>query len=104
MPELIAVQARALRAEGEAQALSKIFSTVREAGIAPSDMLGYKYLETLPEVAAGDANKLLLLATGAANAMGAVAGLGAAFSEGAAAPKGPEPPRTPPPPTPPAGA
>ena len=50
-------------------------------------MLGYKYLETLPQVAAGDANKLLLLPTGAADAMGAVAGLGAAFSEGAATAK-----------------
>jgi len=92
-------QARALRAEGEAQALGKIFETVRSAGIAPSDMLGYKYLEALPQVAAGDSSKLLLLPSGAADAMGAVAGLGAAFSEGAAAP-GPR--RTPPQPKPPA--
>ena len=90
-------QARALRAEGEAQALGKIFDTVREAGIAPSDMLGYKYLEALPLVAAGDANKLLLLPTGAADAMGAVAGLGAAFSEGTTGQRKPEPRRTPPP-------
>ena len=77
-------QARALRAQGEAEALAKIFETVREAGINPTDMLGYKYLEALPAVAAGDANKLLLLPTGASQAMGAVAGLGAAFAEGAA--------------------
>jgi regulator of protease activity HflC (stomatin/prohibitin superfamily) len=77
-------KARALRAQGEAEALSKIFETVREAGIDPTDMLGYKYLEALPAVAAGDANKLLLLPTGASQAMGAVAGLGAAFAEGAA--------------------
>jgi hypothetical protein len=60
-------------------------------------MLGYKYLEALPQVAAGDANKLLLLPTGAADAMGAVAGLGAAFSEGATGQRKPEPRRTPPP-------
>jgi regulator of protease activity HflC (stomatin/prohibitin superfamily) len=77
-------QARALRAQGEAEALAKIFDTVRKAGIDPSDMLGYKYLESLPAVAAGDANKLLLLPAGASQAMGAVAGLGAAFAEGAA--------------------
>jgi regulator of protease activity HflC (stomatin/prohibitin superfamily) len=77
-------RARALRAEGEAEALGRIFDTVRDAGIAPSDMLGYKYLEALPAVAAGDANKLLLLPTGASEAMGAVAGLGAAFREGSA--------------------
>lgn len=77
-------QARALRAQGEAEALRKIFDTVREGGIEAADMLGYKYLEALPAVAAGDANKLMLLPAGASQAMGAVAGLGAAFSEGAA--------------------
>ena len=89
-------QARALRAEGEAEALRRIFTTAAEAGIDPSAMLGYKYLETLPQVAAGDANKLLLMPTGAADAMGAVAGLGAAFAEGAAAT--PRAPRKDPPP------
>ena len=77
-------QARALRAEGEAEALHQIFSAVAESGIDASAMLGYKYLETLPLVAAGDANKLLLLPAGAAQAMGAAVGLGAAFAEGAA--------------------
>ncbi len=88
-------EARALRAEGEAEALGKIFATVQSAGIAPADMLGYKYLEALPAVAAGDANKLLLLPTGAADAMGAVAGLGAAFSEGATPPRAKPDPRPP---------
>jgi regulator of protease activity HflC (stomatin/prohibitin superfamily) len=92
-------QARALRAEGEAEALRRIFTTAAEAGIDPNAMLGYKYLETLPQVAAGDANKLLLLPTGAANAMGAVAGLGAVFAEGSAGtPRTPR--REPPPATP----
>jgi regulator of protease activity HflC (stomatin/prohibitin superfamily) len=97
-------QARALRAQGEAEALSKIFEMVAQVGIDPADMLGYKYLEALPAVAAGDANKLLLLPTGAAQAMGAVAGLGAAFTQGAAAtPRAARPspakPGQPPPPT-----
>ena len=56
-------------------------------------MLGYKYLEALPAVAAGDANKLLLLPTGASDAMGAVAGLGAAFARAPPAPKPSRPPR-----------
>ena len=59
-------------------------------------MLGYKYLETLPTVAAGEANKLMLLPAGASDAMGAVAGLGAAFAEGAAATR--RTPRSGPPP------
>jgi regulator of protease activity HflC (stomatin/prohibitin superfamily) len=91
-------EARALRAEGEAQALGKIFEMVRTAGIAPADMLGYKYLEALPAVADGEANKLLLLPTGAADAMGAVAGLGSAFAEGMAPSKERGDRRTPPPP------
>jgi regulator of protease activity HflC (stomatin/prohibitin superfamily) len=90
-------QARALRAEGEAEALGKIFDTVQSSGIAPADMLGYKYLEALPAVADGDANKLLLLPAGASEAMGAVAGLGSAFAEGLAPPRA-RPERRPPPP------
>jgi len=89
-------QARALRAEGEAEALKRIFTTAAEAGIEASAMLGYKYLETLPTVAAGEANKLMLLPAGASDAMGAVAGLGAAFAEGAAATR--RTPRSAPPP------
>jgi len=92
-------EARALRAQGEAEALQKVFDTMHSAGIDPADMLGYKYLEALPAVAAGDANKLLLLPAGASQAMGAVAGMGAAFAEGqAATPTKPAPrtPRTPP--------
>jgi len=92
-------QARALRAEGEAEALQRIFTTAAEAGIESRAMLGYKYLETLPQVAAGAANKLLLLPAGASDAMGAVAGLGAAFAEGAAATR-PAPRKDPPPGTP----
>jgi regulator of protease activity HflC (stomatin/prohibitin superfamily) len=75
-------QARALRAAGEAEALANVFNMVEKTGIAPSDMLGYKYLDALPAVAAGDANKLLLLPSGASNAMGAIAGLGAALATG----------------------
>jgi regulator of protease activity HflC (stomatin/prohibitin superfamily) len=78
-------KARALRAQGEAEALKRVFDTVREAGIDPSNMLGYKYLDVLPAVSAGEANKLLVLPAGAADAMSAVAGLGAAFAQGQAA-------------------
>ncbi len=86
-------QSRALRARGEAEALEHVFDMVKKADILPSDMLGYKYLEALPAVAAGDANKLLLLPSGASEGMGAVAGLGAAFAQGAAPDKDQEPPR-----------
>jgi regulator of protease activity HflC (stomatin/prohibitin superfamily) len=92
-------QARALRAEGEAEALRRIFTMAADAGIDSTVMLGYKYLEALPAVAAGDATKLMFLPAGAADAMGAVAGLGAALAEGSRqAPSKPsEPPPAPPP-------
>ena len=86
-------QSRALRARGEAEALEHVFDMVKKANILPSDMLGYKFREALPAVAAGDANKLLLLPSGASDGMGAVAGLGAAFAQGAAPDKEPEAPR-----------
>jgi regulator of protease activity HflC (stomatin/prohibitin superfamily) len=86
-------QSRALRARGEAEALEHVFDMVKKANILPSDMLGYKYLEALPAVAAGDANKLLLRPSGASDGMGAVAGLGAAFAQGAAPDREPEAPR-----------
>ena len=55
-------QARALRAEGEAEALADgVRAPSRETGSPRADMLGYKYLEALPAVADGDANKLMLL-------------------------------------------
>jgi regulator of protease activity HflC (stomatin/prohibitin superfamily) len=70
-------EARALRAEGEAQALENVFAAMGRAGAAPDTVLGYKYLEVLPLLAAGDANKLIVVPGGASQAMGAVAGLGA---------------------------
>ena len=73
--------------QGEAEALQRVFDTVREPGIDPTNMLGYKYLDVLPAVSAGEANKLLVLPAGAAEAMGAVAGLGAAFAQGQTAPR-----------------
>jgi regulator of protease activity HflC (stomatin/prohibitin superfamily) len=93
-------QARALRAQGEAEALKRVFDTVREAGIDPANMLGYKYLDVLPAVSAGEANKLLVLPAGAAEAMGAVAGLGAAFAQGQEPAPAARPLRRPPEPPP----
>jgi regulator of protease activity HflC (stomatin/prohibitin superfamily) len=75
-------QAQALRAQGEAEGLRAIFDMIAESGVDPANVLGYKYLEALPAVAAGDANKLLLLPAGASEGMAAVAGLGAAFAAG----------------------
>jgi regulator of protease activity HflC (stomatin/prohibitin superfamily) len=90
-------RARALRAEGEAEALAEVFGVIEKHGVQPADMLGYKYLDVLPRVAAGEANKLLMLPAGASQAMAAVAGLGAAFSSGAGAHAAAAPPPSGPP-------
>ncbi len=92
-------QARALRAQGEAEALRQIFEMIKTSGADPANVLGYKYLEALPAVAAGDANKLIVVPSGASDAMAAVASMGAAFATGAAEnspPKAPKPAAPPP--------
>jgi len=50
-------KAEVLRAEGEARAVTEIFDAVRSANLDES-MLAYRYLEQLPELAKGDANKV----------------------------------------------
>ncbi|WP_019854439.1 SPFH domain-containing protein [Actinopolyspora mortivallis] len=46
-----------LRAQGEAKAIEKRFAAVRRSKPTP-EMLAYQYLQTLPEMAQGDANKV----------------------------------------------
>jgi regulator of protease activity HflC (stomatin/prohibitin superfamily) len=74
-------EARALRAEGEAQALANVFAAIDRVDAGVEAALGYKYLEVLPQLAAGPASKLIVVPAGAAQAMGAVAGLGTALQQ-----------------------
>jgi len=53
-------QAEILRAEGEAKAVTEVFDAVRSAKL-DSSMLAYRYLEQLPELAKGDANKVWVI-------------------------------------------
>src|ERR1700743_392629 len=46
-----------LRAQGQAKAIEKTFAAIK-AGRATPEMLAYQYLQTLPEMARGDANKV----------------------------------------------
>src|SRR6201995_5724426 len=46
-----------LRAQGEAKAIEKTFAAIK-AGRPTPEMLAYQYLQTLPEMARGDANKV----------------------------------------------
>lgn len=53
-------QAEILRAEGEAKAVTEVFDAVRSAKL-DSSMLAYRYLEQLPELAKGEANKVWVI-------------------------------------------
>lgn len=65
-----------LRADGEAQAVQKVFHAIHKAN--PSkDLLTYQYLQTLPKLAEGDANKLWFIPTELGDAL---RGLGNAFA------------------------
>ena len=91
-------QAAILRAEGEAQAIATVFSAIH-AGKPDPQLLSYQYLQMLPELAKGDANKVFVIPSEFAEAFG---GLTKAFAsgqtggesaDGAAAEAGPAPQR-----------
>ena len=53
-------QAKMLRAEGEAQAITTVFNAIH-AGQPDQSLLAYQYLQMLPEIARGDANKVWIV-------------------------------------------
>ncbi len=53
-------KAAALRAEGEAQAVRTVFEAIH-AGDPDQKLLSYQYLQMLPKIAEGDANKLWIV-------------------------------------------
>lgn len=69
-------KAAILRADGEAQAIQKVFRAIHAAN--PSQkLLTYQYLQTLPKLAEGDANKLWFIPTELGDAL---RGIGNAFT------------------------
>jgi hypothetical protein len=52
--------AQATRARGQAQAISTVFRAIHE-GNPDQRLLAYQYLQALPEIAQGDANKLWIV-------------------------------------------
>lgn len=69
-------KAAILRADGEAQAIQKVFQAIHASN--PSQkLLTYQYLQTLPKLAEGDANKLWFIPTELGDAL---RGIGNAFN------------------------
>jgi regulator of protease activity HflC (stomatin/prohibitin superfamily) len=64
-------QAAILRAEGEAQAISTVFESIHKGDPDPK-LLSYQYLQMLPQLAKGDANKVFVIPSEFAEAFGGI--------------------------------
>jgi regulator of protease activity HflC (stomatin/prohibitin superfamily) len=62
-------QAAILRAQGEAKAIETVFAAIHEGGPDPQ-LLSYQYLQMLPELARGDANKVFMIPSEFSQAFG----------------------------------
>ncbi len=76
-----------LRAEGEASAIDTVFRAIH-AGDPDQGLLSYQYLQMLPKLAQGEANKIFIIPSEFSQALGAVGGAIA----GAVRPSPPPPP------------
>ena len=66
-------QAMMLRAEGEAKAIDTVFRAIHE-GDADPKLLAYQYLQMLPQIAQGDANKMWIIPSELTQALGKLGG------------------------------
>ncbi|HEV7811880.1 MAG TPA: SPFH domain-containing protein, partial [Leifsonia sp.] len=72
-------QAAVLRAKGEAEAITTVFGAIH-AGDPDGPLLAYQYLQTLPKLAEGEANKLWIIPSELTEAL---KGIGKGFLGGA---------------------
>jgi hypothetical protein len=75
--------ARYLAAQGQAKAIETVFASIHASDPDPK-LLAYQYLQTLPQIAQGDANKLWIVPSEFSKALEGLAGLtgnGAAAGE-----------------------
>jgi regulator of protease activity HflC (stomatin/prohibitin superfamily) len=75
-----AKEAAILRSEGEAQAIDTVFRAIHEGDPDPK-LLSYQYLQMLPQLAQGEANKIWVIPTEFTRALGQIGG---AFAGGGA--------------------
>ena len=71
-----AKQAAILRAEGDARAINTVFTAIHE-GKPDQELLSYQYLQMLPQLAQGNANKVFVIPSEFTDAFG---GIGKALS------------------------
>lgn len=66
-------RAQVLRADGEAQAIQRVVSAIKEADVDPQ-VLAYQYVQSLPELANGSANKVWVVPAELSAAMKVLSG------------------------------
>jgi regulator of protease activity HflC (stomatin/prohibitin superfamily) len=66
-------QATMLQAEGQAKAIETVFQAIHD-GKPDAELLAYQYLQTLPQIAQGEANKVWIIPSDLQQAVGRVAG------------------------------
>ena len=77
-------EAQILFAEGQSKAIETVFEAIHRGDPDPK-LLAYQYLQTLPKIAEGDANKLWIVPSELTSALGGLGGmLGAARGDDAA--------------------
>jgi regulator of protease activity HflC (stomatin/prohibitin superfamily) len=64
-------QAAILKAEGEAQAIATVFDAIHKGNV-DQKLLSYQYLQMLPQLAQGDANKVFVIPSEFAEAFGGI--------------------------------
>jgi regulator of protease activity HflC (stomatin/prohibitin superfamily) len=74
--------ARYLAAQGQAKAIETVFASIHAADPDPK-LLAYQYLQTLPQIAQGDANKVWIIPSEFSKALEGLAGLGGGSTESA---------------------
>jgi len=67
-------ESQILKAEGQSKAIETVFAAIHR-GDADPKLLAYQYLQTLPQIAQGDANKVWIIPSEFANALGQVGSL-----------------------------
>lgn len=70
-------RAQVLRAQGEAEAITTVFEAIHRGDPDPK-LLAYQYLQTLPKIAEGSANKLWVIPSELTEAL---KGIGQAFGD-----------------------
>jgi regulator of protease activity HflC (stomatin/prohibitin superfamily) len=96
-------ESQILQAEGQSKAIETVFDAIHR-GDADPKLLAYQYLQTLPQIAQGDANKVWIIPSEFSQALGSLGGAVAAAGDGKAgspAPGGPRAAGGPPPAGPP---